>query len=123
MRLSLLHAAAGWVVFAGARLLWPAVPAVDVAVLIPLGLTLLWLLHIVAYATRRAAATRGAPTKTPSDKSQARPAGNSFSAWVRAAAVAAQASLGGSLPDADQSEVLAAYQQALGIAERLKRER
>jgi hypothetical protein len=123
MRLSLLYAAAGWVVFAVARLSWPAVPAVDVAVVIPLALTLVWLSHIVAYARRRAAAPGRIAPDASGDEPKDHPARHSSSSWMRAIAVAVRASLGGPLPDADEAEVLAAYENALGIAERLKRER
>jgi len=124
MRRALLGAAVGWFVFGGAWLLWPVNPAVDVVVLLPLGLTALWLLHVGTYAVRRTSiARRAVADPTPGDRPQPGGARKTLQDLVSAAGVAVRASFGGSLPDVEESEVIAAHRNALRIQDQIKRER
>ena len=124
MRQSLLGAAVGWLVFGGARLLWPANPSVDVVILLPLGLTALWLLHLGAYVVRRTfIARRAMADPAPGDQRQPGGGRKMLQELVSAAGIAVRASFGGSLPDVDESEVIAAYRNALRIQDQIKRKR
>ncbi len=123
MRLSLLVAAVGWLGFAGARLIWPEDPSVDIAVLLPVGLTVLWLLHVGTYAVRRTFIARRAVADSAGDRPQRGDARKTIADVASAAGLAIRASFAGSLPDVDASEVLAAFRNALRIEERIKRER
>lgn len=124
MRQSLLGAAVGWLVFAAARLFWSANPSVNIVMLLPLGLTALWLLHVGAYVVRRTFIARHAMAD-PAAGDQRQPGGGRkmLQELVSAAGIAVRASFGGSLPDVDESEVIAAYRNALRIQDQIKRER
>jgi len=124
MRHSLWIAAACWLAFWGARLFWTNRP-VDFAIVAPLGLSLVWLLHVAAYAARRTFGPMHSAGGPGADATPPRRVGcyGILRSLLGAALQAIGASFGSRLPDVDESVVIAAYQDALRREEQLHRER
>lgn len=56
MGTAFLSALAAWAVYAGVQLLWPSAGLADAFILLPVGLSLLWTLHLTVYTGRVLAA-------------------------------------------------------------------